>query len=551
MGKKEKIRKAAKVHYEEEENEEPKSKPTNSVVITIDSSDDEEANEDLSLKIVEKAIRRSSTYGQPANGAVPLLDPIDLSISPSEEAEALTSDVKRTKRNRKEKKKKNNEMENPEETVAAAKEELEADTTTTVEADRFAETNSAERSDNIVLRKLLRGPRYFDPPDSGWGTCYNCGEEGHTSVNCTSAKRKKPCFFCGSLEHNAKQCIKGQDCFICKKGGHRAKDCPDKYKKGSHNLKICLKCGETGHDLFLCNNDYSPDDLKEVQCYICKSFGHICCADFTDSHPRELSCYRCGQLGHSGLECKRLHGETTSVESPGLCFSCGEAGHFKRECTNKAGKRNLKPSTPSRKKSQEKATPSTKKSKEKAASSMKKSKEKGDHARVRSAPSDIVKTRKRKKDQLQDGGFTTPSKSKRRGGWITENSRDGPHGKGKVRGWGSPMTPTNKTKNGYYTPVGGGHASTSYYNPVAGGPVSTYYNTPVGGVHASNYYYPVAGGHASTDYNPAAGGHASTYYSSVGGASASNGSSKFYQHRYSASRFGDNSSGWKRRNYDW
>lgn len=53
-----------------------------------------------------------------------------------------------------------------------------------------------------------RGPRYFDPPNNSWGACYNCGEEGHTAVNCTSAKRKKPCFVCGSFEHNAKQCTK-------------------------------------------------------------------------------------------------------------------------------------------------------------------------------------------------------------------------------------------------------------------------------------------------------------------------------------------------------
>ena len=27
-------------------------------------------------------------------------------------------------------------------------------------------------------------------------------------MNCASVKRKKPCFVCGSLEHNAKQCMK-------------------------------------------------------------------------------------------------------------------------------------------------------------------------------------------------------------------------------------------------------------------------------------------------------------------------------------------------------
>ncbi|XP_050250133.1 uncharacterized protein LOC126697265 isoform X1 [Quercus robur] len=81
----------------------------------------------------------------------------------------------------------------------------------TVEASNMVEPidlNSVEITDNIVFRKLLRGPRYFDPPDSGWGACFNCGEEGHTVANCTAAKRKKPCFVCGSLEHNAKQCSK-------------------------------------------------------------------------------------------------------------------------------------------------------------------------------------------------------------------------------------------------------------------------------------------------------------------------------------------------------
>lgn len=59
-----------------------------------------------------------------------------------------------------------------------------------------------------------RGPRYFDPPsDSVWGTCFNCGEEGHASFNCTVAKRKKPCFVCGSLIHNVKKCT--MVCLVC------------------------------------------------------------------------------------------------------------------------------------------------------------------------------------------------------------------------------------------------------------------------------------------------------------------------------------------------
>jgi hypothetical protein len=42
----------------------------------------------------------------------------------------------------------------------------------------------------------------------------------------------------------------------------RAEDCPEKHNGGSPSLKICLKCGVSGHDMFSCWNDYySPDDL--------------------------------------------------------------------------------------------------------------------------------------------------------------------------------------------------------------------------------------------------------------------------------------------------
>ncbi|KAM7255807.1 hypothetical protein ACFE04_011548 [Oxalis oulophora] len=188
-------------------------------------------------------------------------------------------------------------------------------------------------SNNLVMRKLLRGPRYFDPPDSGnWETCFHCGEEGHLTVNCTSEKRKKPCFVCGSLEHGVKECEKAQDCYICKKGGHRARDCPDKYKKSTQNDRICLKCLGSGHDIFSCYYEYSTDDLKEIQCYVCKSFGHLSCGNLVDPSSREPSCYRCGQLGHSGLACGRLKMEDTGFTSLSSCYICGEGGHFAREC---------------------------------------------------------------------------------------------------------------------------------------------------------------------------------------------------------------------------
>ncbi|KAI9116795.1 hypothetical protein K1719_012161 [Acacia pycnantha] len=210
----------------------------------------------------------------------------------------------------------------------------------TIEAIKASETNESpeasavQMSDNIVLRKLLRGPRYFDPPDtdSNWGTCVNCGEGGHTAVHCKAGKRKKPCFVCGSFEHAAKQCKKARDCFICKKGGHQAKDCPEKITGGFESARLCLKCGVLGHEMFQCNNSYSSEDFKEIQCYVCREFGHLCCVDSKDGLKREVSCYKCGQLGHNGPACTRFRGETTGAATPSSCSKCGEEGYFAREC---------------------------------------------------------------------------------------------------------------------------------------------------------------------------------------------------------------------------
>lgn len=134
-------------------------------------------------------------------------------------------------------------------------------------------------------------------------------------------------------------------------------------------------------------------------------------------------------------------------------------------------------------------------------------KNRGD-VRVRSVPSDPGKSRKRSKFQYQ-GVTTTPSNVKRRGGWITEDPGDLSPGKAKMRGWGpwgSPVTPNNKWNKTYYS-SNSGHASSSHSS------------RKTQKLHFED--------------------------------SASNGPPQFYQHRYSASRFGNFSSDGMRRNYDW
>ncbi|CAJ1965178.1 unnamed protein product [Sphenostylis stenocarpa] len=108
----------------------------------------------------------------------------------------------------------------------------------------------------------------------------------------------------------------------------------DTMQNNALKHKIALSCGNSGHDMFGCRNDYSLNDLEEIQCYVCKRLGHLCCANSDDATPGEISCYKCGRLGHSGLACSRLRDDIANGAMPSSCYKCGGEGHFARECTS-------------------------------------------------------------------------------------------------------------------------------------------------------------------------------------------------------------------------
>lgn len=503
MGRREKERKNPKSDFED--GDDAYQNAPHDASFAASDSDDEEANEDLSLKIVEKARSRASDAAAPAAAADDGVLAGTSNDSAGEDivtTELVASKVLK-KKVKKEKKKKAKKADFEIQEVTLSKEGDVVGNTKDEEEAKISETDAVDNSnsDNVVLRRLLRGPRYFDPPDKSWGACFNCGEEGHSAANCKSARRKKPCFVCGSLDHEVKQCQKGQDCFICKGGGHRAKDCPKKFKRCSQGSELCLKCGAAGHAMYSCNNDYSPNDLKEIQCYVCKRFGHLCCADYSDALASEASCYKCGQSGHNGQECRGSRTEA-SAGTPSSCFKCGEEGHFSRECTSsarascfKCGEeghfaRECTNSAKAKKRTRDLSTPTGKRPKD----------NKGNKG-MKSAPKDLGKGHTKKKLTFEDGSSNWSGKSKRRGGWITDDPEDFP----RKNVWRSPATPN---KHMIYNLNDSGQGSTSHFSKKR------------------------------------------SKFSSV--TPNSQGYAKSYQHRYSsASRFGYSNGDGMRRNYDW
>uniref|UniRef100_A0A0E0J3H1 CCHC-type domain-containing protein n=1 Tax=Oryza nivara TaxID=4536 RepID=A0A0E0J3H1_ORYNI len=344
---------------------------------------------------------------------------------------------KKKRRKEKRKQRKGAPSEGSPSTAAADKESQVAGTqegqTGTAQSVLTEDGSDVPLSDNIVLRKLLRIPRYFDPGETLLETCFNCGEEGHVAVNCPMEKRKRPCFVCGLFGHNSKQCTQGQDCFICKKGGHIAKDCPEKHNRNTQQSTFCLRCGESGHDMFGCANDYPCDDVKEIKCYVCNQKGHLCCADFSDICPKEVSCYNCAQPGHTGLGCAKQRREASTAATPTLCYKCGEEGHFARGCT--------------------KNTKSDRMNGESSAYSWKKGKGKKDFG-TRSAPHDARKTSKRKSPLFEERRNSSHFKSKARGGWIADDADDQPYKKYKPNVWASPSTPKKQYNNHQFSSGG-------------------------------------------------------------------------------------------------
>ncbi|KAL5701434.1 hypothetical protein ACHQM5_026770 [Ranunculus cassubicifolius] len=104
---------------------------------------------------------------------------------------------------------------------------------------------------------------------------------------------------------------KPEDCSVC---------------KGDPSNKFCLKCGNPGHLMFFCPNDYNRDDLKDIQCYVCHEYGHFCCKEPVVPHKGEISCCKCGKPGHE------ICGHQPGPVALSSCYKCGKVGHYGEIC---------------------------------------------------------------------------------------------------------------------------------------------------------------------------------------------------------------------------
>ncbi|KAB2034755.1 hypothetical protein ES319_D04G106500v1 [Gossypium barbadense] len=211
-----------------------------------------------------------------------------------------------------------------EETVDAGMKEMHSEKAKCVEIVKLP----GKSAKSTMLRNHLK-PRYFDPPNGSWTRCLSCGEDHPAAENRMLQKHVKACFLCRRLQHIGKHCSQqGQYCLVCRGTFDQASDCPKKQKENNLNYNVCLRCGDSGHDMFSCRSDYSADDLKKIRCYICNDFGHLSCVKLPDASPTEVSCYTCGQSGHFGSDCSKCPKVVRGSKSPALCYRCREEGHF-------------------------------------------------------------------------------------------------------------------------------------------------------------------------------------------------------------------------------
>ena len=160
-----------------------------------------------------------------------------------------------------------------------------------------------DEQENECVRNILRQPRYFDDDyEAAALRCFRCGQGGHREAECTLPAKKRRVTCVDSRRTSRAIVLTVYVSTVSLPVTRVETVLPARSGRDAQKL-CCLRCGKSGHVVADCVYRFDASDLAQIHCYVCGSFGHLCCAPQDSQPPGRPSCCRCGAEGHLDLAC--------------------------------------------------------------------------------------------------------------------------------------------------------------------------------------------------------------------------------------------------------